>query len=87
MTGDSQLNKFMQACGRDADGVANQMDQDDFRQQAMENPPWLVSTKPKLHHEQAITYFFSHARAASSKGQPLRFHMATGRIYVYASII
>merc|ERR1719183_2299587 len=57
------------------------------RANAPENPPWLSSQKPKLHHEQAVTYFFTHAPAASAKGQPLRFHMATGRIYVYGMII
>jgi len=60
---------------------------DDTRANAPENPPWLSAQKPKLHHEQAVQYFFSHAPAASAKGQPLRFHMATGRVYVYGMIV
>eukprot|EP00927_Polykrikos_kofoidii_P023118 TRINITY_DN21392_c0_g1_i3.p1 TRINITY_DN21392_c0_g1~~TRINITY_DN21392_c0_g1_i3.p1 ORF type:complete len:593 (+),score=86.99 TRINITY_DN21392_c0_g1_i3:119-1897(+) len=60
---------------------------DDNRAPATENPPWLSSQKPELQHEQAVAYFFAHAPAASSKGQPLRFHMNSGRTYVYSTII
>lgn len=60
---------------------------DGSRANVPENPPWLLSQRPKMYHEQAVSYFFTHAKAASAKGQPLRFHMLSGRACVYGMII
>merc|ERR1712232_413189 len=52
-----------------------------------ENPPWLSSQRPKMYHEQAVSYFFTHATADNSNGMPLRYHMSSGRVHVYGAII